>query len=157
MRIPRGKEGEGGGTWWLVLTSRGFHPAEILVQERLKEEPSVSSIPLPQPSMSCHTGPGRGAPKQTGHKPLISKPSFLFRDPLVFFLSIQGLLWFRENKFHLLHFLTEKWGPCRDLAARETGFKKRGIWGVNSYKPKMKKSLRDSVTIHLVVQTSFAK
>lgn len=52
--------------------------------------------------------------------------------------------------FHLLHFLTEKWGPRGDLAARETGFKKRGIWGVSSYKAKMKTSLRDSVTVHLV-------
>lgn len=150
MRFPRGKEGEGGRTWWLVLTSGGFHPAEILGQETLREEPSVSSIPLPQPFTSCHTGPGRGAPKQSGCKPLISKPSFLLRDPLVFLLSIQGLLRFRENMFHLLHFLTEKWGPRGDLAARETGFKERGIWGVSSYKAKMKTSLRDSVTVHLV-------
>lgn len=142
MRFPRGKEGEGGRTCWLVLTSGGFHPAEILVQETLGEEPSVSSIPLPQPFTSCHTGPGRGALKQSGCKPLISKLSFSFRDPLVFLLSIQGLLWFRKNKFHLLHFLTEKWGLCRDLAAREPGFKKRGIWGFNSYNPKWKKPSR---------------
>jgi hypothetical protein len=128
-----------------MLTAGDFHPAEKSVQETLGEEPCVSSIPFPQAFTSCHILPGKGAPS-SGSEPPFPEPSFLFRKPLIFLPSTQGLVW--VQKVCLLHFLMET-EPPRDSANREHGFKRRGTW--NPFlKTQNEKRLGEITIVHLV-------